>query len=105
MNIKAFPSGRAEVRGSVVRIQDTAFFMIFFESAIYFIAPRLGGSVACLQPAAGSSETQEPAFPIRTGVSTLASKNYTHTCAATFDELYNVHIQPQVGLNKITSID
>lgn len=45
MNIEAFPSGRAEVRGSVVRIQDTAFFMIFFESAIYFIAPRLGGSL------------------------------------------------------------
>lgn len=45
MNIEAFPSGRAEVRGSVVRIQDTAFFVIFFESAIYFIAPRLGGSL------------------------------------------------------------
>lgn len=40
MTIEAFPSGRAEVRGSVVRIQDTAFFVIFFESAIYFIAPR-----------------------------------------------------------------
>lgn len=87
MTIEAFPSGRAEVRGSVVRIQDTAFFVIFFESAIYFIAPRSGRSLlAASSPYAyGEGVSDEPA-----GVRTLSSKNYIHTCAATFDELYNV---------------